>query len=96
MESLQRGKITHLYGLDDFRENDAVEAVREKSSMIEHVDPDLTVVDCFGRRRLPEDFARGHRRDEKARALEEFAGRLPSQLEAVLKAVDGALLFQLI
>ena len=64
--------------------------------MVQHIDPDLAVLDDLGRESVFEDLTRCHHRKDKAPFLQIILHSLPSQLEAVFKPLDCPLFFQLI
>ena len=78
-----------------FRQNNAVAAMGQVGSMVEHVDPDLAVGNDSGDGRLSKHLARSDRRDDQPRLFEKIARRLPGQFQAVFETMDGPFLFQL-
>ena len=78
-----------------FRQDNAIAAMGQVGSMVEHVDPDLAVGDHSGNGRLSKHLARSDRRDDQPRLFEKIARRLPGQFQAVFETMDGPFLFQL-
>lgn len=62
--------------------------------MIEHVDPDLSVIDDTGRDRLGDRFSRCDRRDSEPGVFQEFTRGFPAAIQTVFEAANRALLFK--
>ena len=94
MELLDASEIARVNGFHGLLENNRAVAVGEKIAVVEHVDPDLSIVKNLGCVRVFQHLARRHRGKDEPALFEVVLHGLPCEFEETFEALNDAFSFQ--
>ena len=94
MQVGHRRKIASSDGLDGLFKTGKVVGVRQEIAVIQHVDPDLTIVDHLGRERVFQDLTGRHRGEDDAAVFEIIFDGFPGQLERIFETLHDPFFLQ--